>query len=278
MTGIVLEEEKLKKPWKFEGYPGFSKWMASSEDFLIFRRFNDLNVRAMLLMQDRIARKEEELEKIDEDARMGPDDLGDSSSLRNEPQKDREKILDGLIPMLQKYNEYMLSFSQIRTRRSAQEYQIGNVEAWFWNHPAAIVKEEQGYVRKAGDVVALVARVKSPLRLLLEKFSSVLTCSLFRAKKRKDQIQSPTTSYYSNTKFDAFVTTVLIFSGILLLLGPMWTLQYMTNNTKRLGVITAFILLFTSLLASATVAKPFEVLAATAAYSAVLMVFLQIGN
>ena len=159
----------------------------------------------------------------------------------------------------------MLSFSQIRTRRSAQKYQIENIEAWFWNHPTAIVKEEQEFVRKAGDVVALVARVKSPLRLLLEKFRSVLTCSLFRAKQRTDQVQSPTTSYYSNTKFDAFVTAVLIFSGILLLLGPMWTLQYMTNNTKRLGVITAFILLFTSLLASATVAKPFEVLAATAA-------------
>ena len=159
----------------------------------------------------------------------------------------------------------MSSFSQIRTWRSAQKYQIENIEAWFWNHPTAIVKEEQEFVRKAGDVVALVARVKSPLRLLLEKFSSVLTCSLFRAKQRTDQVQSPTTSYYSNTKFDAFVTAVLIFSGILLLLGPMWTLQYMTNNTKRLGVITAFILLFTSLLASATVAKPFEVLAATAA-------------
>ena len=159
----------------------------------------------------------------------------------------------------------MLSFSQIRTWRSAQKYQIENIEAWFWNHPTAIVKEEQEFVRKAGDVVALVARVKSPLRLLLEKFRSVLTCSLFRAKQRTDQVQSPTTSYYSNAKFDAFVTAVLIFSGILLLLGPMWTLQYMTNNTKRLGVITAFILLFTSLLASATVAKPFEVLAATAA-------------
>lgn len=159
----------------------------------------------------------------------------------------------------------MLSFSQIRTWRSAQKYQIENIEAWFWNHPTAIVKEEQEFVRKAGDVVALVARVKSPLRLLLEKFRSVLICGLFRAKQRTDQVQSPTTSYYSNTKFDAFVTAVLIFSGILLLLGPMWTLQYMTNNTKRLGVITAFILLFTSLLASATVAKPFEVLAATAA-------------
>lgn len=157
----------------------------------------------------------------------------------------------------------MSSFSQIRTWRSAQKYQIENIEAWFWNHPTAIVKEEQEFVRKAGDVVALVARVKSPLRLLLEKFHSVLTCSMFRAKQRVDQ--SFTTSCYSNEKFDAFVTAVLIFSGILLLLGPMWTLQCMTNNTKRLGVITAFILLFTSLLASATVAKPFEVLAATAA-------------
>lgn len=129
----------------------------------------------------------------------------------------------------------------------------------------AVAKEEQEFVRKAGDVVALVARVKSPLRLLLEKFSSVLTCSLFREGQRMDQIQSPTTSCYSNAKFDAFVTALLIFSGILLLLGPMWTLQYMTNNTNRLGVITTFILLFTSLLASATVAKPFEVLAATAA-------------
>ena len=159
----------------------------------------------------------------------------------------------------------MLSFSQIRTWRSAQKYQIENIEAWFWNHPTAIAKEEQEFVRKAGDVVALVARVKSPLRLLLEKFRSVLTCSMFRAKQQVDQVQSFTTSCYSNAKFDAFVTAVLIFSGILLLLGPMWTLQCMTNNTKRLGVITAFILLFTSLLASATVAKPFEVLAATAA-------------
>ena len=80
----------------------------------------------------------------------------------------------------------MLSFSQIRTWRSAQKYQIENIEAWFWNHPTAIAKEEQEFVRKAGDVVALVARVKSPLRLLLEKFRSVLTCSMFRAKQRVD--------------------------------------------------------------------------------------------
>lgn len=160
----------------------------------------------------------------------------------------------------------MLSYSQIRSWRSAQKYQVENVEAWFWNHPTAIVNEEQEFIRKGGDVVALVPRVKSLLRLLLEKFQSLLTSSLFRSKTRAHQVQSATTSYYCNTKFDAFVSAVLVIFGLLLLLGPMWILQFMTDNTKRLGIITGFILLFASLLVSATVAKPFEVLAATAAY------------
>lgn len=60
-----------------------------------------------------------------------------------------------------------------------------------------------------------------------------------------------------------------------MLVGPMWWLTFLTDNVKAsLGVVTGFILLFTVVLASATSAKPFEVLAATAAYSAVLMVFL----
>jgi hypothetical protein len=159
----------------------------------------------------------------------------------------------------------MASYSQIRSWRSAQRRQVENVEAWLWNHPTAIVEEEQEFIRKCGDVVALVGRIRSPLRLFLERFQPLLTCRVFRSKQRKDQIQSATTSYYSNTRFDGFVTTVLIILGIFLLLGPMWILQFMRNNNRRLGVITGFILLFTSLLASATVAKPFEVLAATAA-------------
>src|SRR5436309_15736451 len=103
---LVSEEERRNPPWKFQGYPAFSKWMASSEDILVLRRFGELNVRAMLLMQDRVARKEELLLRVDEEARRGPDDLGDSSSLRHEPQKEREKLIDELIPMLQQYSEF----------------------------------------------------------------------------------------------------------------------------------------------------------------------------
>jgi len=105
----ISEEEKLKKPWKYEGYPGFSKRMASSDDFFLCRRFGELNARAILLMQDRIARKEEELHRMDCDAQKGPDDPGDSSSLRFEPRMEREKLLDELIPMLQQYSKAPIS-------------------------------------------------------------------------------------------------------------------------------------------------------------------------
>jgi hypothetical protein len=162
-------------------------------------------------------------------------------------------------------DEYLATYSQIKSWHSAQKYQVENVEAWFWNHPRAIIDEEQEFVRKGGDVVALVTRVKSPLRLLLEKCRPLLTCRMFRVKLRADHVESATTTYHSNVGFDAFVTAVLITLGLMLLLGPMWTLQFVTNNIKQLGIITGFILVFTALLSSATVAKPFEVLAATAA-------------
>ncbi|KAI0125318.1 hypothetical protein BJ170DRAFT_727234 [Xylariales sp. AK1849] len=206
------------KPWRDEGYPAFSQWMSSSEDFLVLRRFGHLNARVLLLMQDRIIQLEESLADIDAIARQSPDEMADSSSLRDDPQVERTRVLDRLIVMLKNYNEYLATYSQVKGWRSAQKYHLDNVENWFWNHRGAIA-----------DV-------------------------------------------------DVMVFGFIISLGLLLLLGPMWALQFVTDNVKQLTIITVFILIFTALLSSATVAKPFEVLAATAAYAAVLMVFLQMGG
>lgn len=158
-----------------------------------------------------------------------------------------------------------MAFSQVKSWRSAQDYQIKNVENWFYNHQHAIDAKEQEFVRMGGDVIALVRRIKSPLSLILERCHPLVLSRIFRIKTRADQVQSTTTNYYSNTGFDAFVTFIIISIGLLLLFGPMWWLQFVANDVKRLGIITGFVLLFASLLTSSTVAKPFEVLAATAA-------------
>jgi len=57
--------EIAKKPWKYIGYKGYSDFVASDNDFFIFRRFTSLNSRVALLLQDQLSLLEEQLEELD---------------------------------------------------------------------------------------------------------------------------------------------------------------------------------------------------------------------
>jgi hypothetical protein len=74
-------------------------------------------------------------------------------------------------------------------------------------------------------------------------------------------------------------TAVISVVGISMLIGPIWALAFIGPIEWRLGVISGFIVIFFVVLA-VTISRLYEALAATAAYSAVLVVFLQtpIGN
>jgi hypothetical protein len=63
-----------------------------------------------------------------------------------------------------------------------------------------------------------------------------------------------------------------------MLLAPLWWLEYTKTSEKRLGIITGFIIVFVGVLLCATANRAFEVVACTAAYAAVLMVFMQIAS
>ena len=98
----------------------------------------------------------------------------------------------------------------------------------------------------------------------------------------QDDFEMQTTVYNKDSILDRVVTFITVMLGLAMLIGPLWLLQHLSNNQStlhaRLGIITGFLALFTTLTSLFTVAKPFEVLAATAAYGAVLMVFMQFGT
>lgn len=107
---------------------------------------------------------------------------------------------------------------------------------------------------------------------------------LKRNKKLYDpeDFESKVTIYNKEARIDKIVTFATIAIGLAMLLAPLWLLQCVTSRdiskTTTLGTITAFIVGFSGLLSIVAVAKPFEVLAATAAYAAVLMVFMQMQS
>jgi hypothetical protein len=73
------------------------------------------------------------------------------------------------------------------------------------------------------------------------------------------------------------MTTIITAVGLAAIVGPLWILKSQTSESTHLWTISGFLGGFTVFISIVTVAKPFETLAATAAYAAVLMVFMQLG-
>jgi len=277
-SSVISDEEKKQKAWKYEGYPEFTQWMASSNDFLVVRRFSRLGTRAMLLLQDDLTRLEEEIQAMDDYTMNLPSGSGGCGSFRLDEGSPRAAKLREAIPKLKDYWGCVEAFSSMKSRQGAQDHQVRNVQNWLHNHGNAIDPDEQAFIDHEGDTIAVVSKQKSLLRLLLERFQPMR--SLFRVGGRADRVDSECTKYYSDRWFDTATTAAIIVVGLMMLFAPMWWLNGETDGYKRLGIITGFVILFSVLLFGATTSstKGFEVLAATAAYAAVLAVFLQGGG
>ncbi|KAH7092552.1 hypothetical protein FB567DRAFT_576913 [Paraphoma chrysanthemicola] len=76
---------------KHEGYQSLSTWMASDDDFFVFRRFESLEKRRILWKQDRICTVEAELELLDDIAEEPEEENGDWYHEAMDSSKDRER-------------------------------------------------------------------------------------------------------------------------------------------------------------------------------------------
>lgn len=154
-----------------------------------------------------------------------------------------------------------------------------NLTNWFVSYPGAIVEEEQHHRGPDGklldgDLFPVIPRRKSPLRWLLHKSGRMRNWFSFR-DQRSDRVDTPGTRYHSDTGFDNMVCAVTVLIGLGLLFAPMWGLHYVDNATHMLGIITSCVSMFAFWLWIAAGPRQFEILLGTAAYAAVLYIYLQ---
>jgi hypothetical protein len=148
-----------------------------------------------------------------------------------------------------------------------------------WLDRRAIDEKEADFATHASDLISINSRSRAPLGQWLEACRKLHLWRIFRAKDVPDlHIKSAATVYSSNQTFDSLTTTSIIFMGLAMLLAPLWWLEYVSSSEARLKIITGFICVFIVVMSTATVNRPFEVVASTAAYAAVLMVFMQIDG
>jgi hypothetical protein len=78
--------------------------------------------------------------------------------------------------------------------------------------------------------------------------------------------------------FDRIANTAIVLGGLIMLLAPLWWLEYVSSSVVRLKIISGFVCGFAGVMTCATVNRPFEAVASVAAYTRVLLVFMQIDG
>ncbi|TVY33883.1 hypothetical protein LOCC1_G008063, partial [Lachnellula occidentalis] len=278
-TDQPTEEEIERKPWKYIGYKGYADFLASENDFFIFRKFASLNCRVALSLQDQLSVLESDLDDID--TRYSKKNAGDinNGSFRDD-REDRAELVQSISQKLAQYNTFMIQQARLKVYPQAYKPDVKSLRAWHANHGSVtIMTDEQDYLTHDSDLFCVAPKQKTPLRRFLDRSMAFRILPVWRKEEPglpsydKDLILS-----ISDKRIDRFITFLILGIGTAMLIAPIWILEVMTRPIRKLVVITVFIVAFLAMLSAVTMAKPFETLAATAAYSAVLMVFLQLGN
>ncbi|KAF3067680.1 hypothetical protein CFAM422_008367 [Trichoderma lentiforme] len=225
-------------PWKYVGYRGYSRFISSDDDFFILRRFSVLNVRIPLALQNQLVMLERQLNELDNKYESEPQI---HNGRFEGDEKDREELISCIEEKLRKYKD---------TQK----------------------------IRTDDDLICVVQKEKPPLRRVIDSSRIFRTMSLWETKRGDvSEHDIGDVTYFSEKRLDLFVSLTTTMIGLSMLVTPLWILQSTTNLQSKLIIITVFINVFLLVLSFGMVAKPFEALGATAAYAAILKVFMQLG-
>ncbi|ESZ92783.1 hypothetical protein SBOR_6840 [Sclerotinia borealis F-4128] len=267
-----------------------SVFLDSDENFKIHRRFGYLHSRLLLRKQDEIRRLEAELDELDDldEAADAPDklrarsrvhdialekrELADDQTLRT-----RSMILDEIEEKLSAYDDLLLKSQALNAMHRPTDSDYRSVEQYIFDRKP-LVDEEQGFIYEKDDLVILrEGREDAFLDTMTEKFLQSLFCTSADRAKTDD----PNLHYFSKSRKDTFITTLLVLVLLILLILPVFLLYRLTEHhninltyTVSIGVLLVFTLVFSAVLSLFTQAKRHEIFGAAAGYVAVLVVFI----
>ena len=186
-------------------------------------------------------------------------------------------------------DDLVAAFSAVKANPTARDGQLRRVRDWLIAHPGALAVEEQSFVSSGcdrHDIFPILMRSASPFERLLETCRDWRNWQLSRrfrfgrkteAERKAALIDSLTAHTRIDTTLDRTIALLYLMGGLGLLYAPIWWLNWVKHDQYRLAVITGSVTLFTAWLWFAAGHRPFEILSATAAYAAVLMIFMQVS-
>ncbi|RDW78868.1 uncharacterized protein DSM5745_05720 [Aspergillus mulundensis] len=286
-------------PGKYVGYRGYGYFVSSTDDFGQYRSFDALNATVMLRQQAEIAKIEQDLETRERQLRS-PDRAVHNGTFLKNPDEERMRLLDEAQAKLEQYYRYTHSYVQFKQGTSTTERERDNLKRWHGCNKNAIDQDEKKYIHKE-DLHRILPKAIDPVRdiLLGWKYFRKLPFWKSPAKEELPYFADPDNETVASTedelpienqlpyyispgrvtvapteKVDRMAKLVTATMGMVLILGPIWTLAYITELHFRLLVVSIAISAFAYFLAHLHPEPSYDVFPPTGGYAAVLMVYL----
>ncbi|UPK95374.1 hypothetical protein LCI18_006309 [Fusarium solani-melongenae] len=251
------------------GYPSLSALLSSDPDFTIFRCFARLHTRVLLHKQDDLIELEQKLDQLDlSQSQANPYLL--TTNRRREANKDRQELLGKIEEKLKEYDALLAAFYTHLERSEPEESEIQSVANWMdGKKPVAFA--ESTFLNDWSDLRRAKHSVeKGGLETFLGRCAGVSSlCKDTNPKSEDPQIQ-----FIKQSKVIAVSRTLTTIFAVATLVVPIGILYAVKAVPARLWVITAFTGVFSSALCWLTSSRNYEIFSATAAYCAVMVVFV----
>ncbi|KAK4103455.1 hypothetical protein N658DRAFT_421565 [Parathielavia hyrcaniae] len=255
-----------------EGFAAVAEWIALDADneTFIFRRFDKLAARNLLVLQARIMSLEKQLEALDTEVSLNSDmTLKDAARtwevlVEQEAQGEQHaqqytKLVVEIQQSLKEYHETLVLQSQISNLHRPSKRTVDAFRHWF-NTPFSVLGgQSKRYLDAQDGLVALGAQAdSSPVSRLLRRY--------WPAKKEPTRDGALHIGRFDEKRVSAVAGVITVLTATNLLVGAIFALYYFEDKALRLVMIHVFITIFAVCAALMTNARRAELFAATAAY------------
>lgn len=297
-TSTSRSERRVDKLESFPlGYSRVACLMNSDISFSMYRRYGVLHARLLLHKQDKLRELEEELQRRDKkDNELEETQIylkcREEADDQDTPDvgRSRQEIMAEIEKVILEYGTLLGQAQRLEAMEKPTDRDHTSVTNYF-NMEAPFVEADRDFLLHKDDLVTtrpgrdhawLDAAVESALRWYPHGPVKYMFCDeATRLKTDNQKIH-----YFSRTRINFFVTLIITILILVLLVVPIGVLFYLSLNEASgagefviIGVLMICTLVFSCVLSLFTKAKRHELLAASAGYAAVLVVFVgNVGN
>ncbi|KAK3295073.1 uncharacterized protein B0H64DRAFT_402527 [Chaetomium fimeti] len=264
-----------------EGFAAVAEWIARDHDneAFIFRKFDRLAARNLLHLQGRIMLLEKELDALDREAAKSNDmllkdaarsweDLVQHASEGQVYAQSYMKLVDEIKQALREYDETLVLQHQVSNLPKPSRRTLDPFRCWL-NEPHPRLGGQSNYFLDAEDGLVALTPQKDfdPASEFLRQF--------WQAKTKEP---TPDGKFhiarFDERSISAATKVITILVATNLLVGPIYGLYFTSTPLQRLALIQVFTTIFALCAGFMSNARQTEVFAVTAAYAAVLVVFV----